>query len=82
MHKILFIYIIFLYCYSAILHAGIGYSVVENVLAALNLPSVHQRTLKKREREAGRAIETVANKSCDEAIDKEKELMSGYVVYG
>jgi hypothetical protein len=51
---------------------GIGESVVNNLLPALNLPSISHSTLKKREREAGLAIEAVAHETCSETVDVEK----------
>ena len=48
-------------------------SVVNNLPAALNLPSISHSTLKKREREAGLAIEAVAHEACSEAVDVEKK---------
>jgi hypothetical protein len=54
------------------LFSGIGEKVVNQVLAALNLPSVDPKTLKKREREAGLAFEKVAHASCLKSIEEER----------
>ena len=43
------------------LHAGIGETHVNNLLTSMNVPPIHHKTLKRREREAGKGIETVAN---------------------
>lgn len=54
---------------------GIGESIVNNLLAALNLPSISPTTLKKKEREAGIAgiaFEEVASETCIEALAAEK----------
>ena len=51
---------------------GIGESIVNNLLAALNLPSISPTTLKKKEREAGIAFEEVASETCTEALAAEK----------
>lgn len=51
---------------------GIGESIVNNLLAALNLPSISPTTLKKKEREAGIAFEEVASETRIEALAAEK----------
>ena len=57
--------------FSAILYTGIGDIAVNRFFAALNLPSVVAKTLKKCEREVGSAFEAVAESTCQEAIEKE-----------
>lgn len=54
--------------------SGIGDAAVNRFLAALNLPSIDSKTLKKREREreVGTAVEEVAHSSCHDAIEHEK----------
>ncbi|OWF48116.1 hypothetical protein KP79_PYT01251 [Mizuhopecten yessoensis] len=54
------------------LHFGLGESDVNGVLATLNIRGITPRNLKKREREAGDAIETVATATCDKAIVDER----------
>ena len=51
---------------------GIGESVVYNLLAALNLPSISPTTLKKKERKAGIAFEKVASETCIGELATEK----------
>ena len=46
------------------------------LLTSINLPSVGQNTLKAREIEIGPAIESVAKKSCKEAMECEKKFWS------
>ena len=53
------------------LHSGIGETHVNNFLAAINVPGIHHKTLKKREREAGQGLENVAQKAIQEALDEE-----------
>lgn len=53
------------------INAGIGEQQVNNILAELNLPTIHHKTLKEREREIGYIIEDVAEKSCNSAIQAE-----------
>lgn len=54
------------------LHAGIGPTHVNALLSSINLPAIGQNTLKAREREIGPAIEKVAVKSCEQALEVEK----------
>ncbi|XP_062617449.1 uncharacterized protein LOC134279113 [Saccostrea cucullata] len=56
---------------AAMIFCGIGESVVNNLLAALNLPNISPTTLKRREREAGSAFEAVATETCSDAIAAE-----------
>lgn len=56
------------------LHAGIGPTHVNALLTSLNLPAVNEKTMKSREREVGPAIETIAKKSCEEALKAEKDF--------
>ena len=46
------------------------------LLASINLPPVGQNTLRVKEREICPAIESVAKKSCEEAIKFEKKFWS------
>lgn len=50
------------------LHAGIGESHVNNLLSALNVPGIHQKSLKRREREAGKGLEPLTEKSVSDAL--------------
>ena len=50
------------------LHAGIGESHVNNLLSALNVPGIHQKSLKRREREAGKGLEALTKKSVSDAL--------------
>lgn len=53
---------------TAMINVGIGEQQMNNILAELNIPSIHHKTLKEREREVGRAFEEVADKSCNNAL--------------
>lgn len=46
---------------------GIGESVVNTLLAVLNLPTIFPTTLKRGEREARLAFEAVTNETCNKA---------------
>ncbi len=54
------------------LHAEIGQTHINNLLATANILGFTNRTFKKREREVGVAIEIVAKKSCKQVINDEK----------
>lgn len=53
---------------------GLGETETNGLLAALGLPTVSDKTLKKYERIVGPAIEKIAKNSCLEAIRVEKAL--------
>lgn len=55
------------------IYCGIEESIVYNLLAALNLPSISPTTLKKKERKAGIAFEELASETCIEALATEKK---------
>ena len=50
------------------LHAGISESHVNNLFSALNVPGIHQKSLKRREREAGKGLEALTKKSVSDAL--------------
>lgn len=54
------------------LHAGIGQTHINNLLATTNIPGLTNNTFKHREREVGLAVEKVAKKSCKQVINDEK----------
>ena len=56
------------------LHTGIGHSQYSGLMSALGLPSLTSRNFKKREREAGSAIESVAKRSCAAFTKMERDL--------
>ena len=59
------------------LHAGIGQSHMNNILACMNIPTINSNTFKQREREVGQAVEAIARKSCEEATQLiRNELMT------
>lgn len=57
------------------LDVGIGPTHVNSLLTSMNIPAVHENTLKRREREVGEHLETVAKWSCDEARKQEVALL-------
>lgn len=54
------------------LHAGIGQTHINNVLSTSNIPTINSSTFKRREREVGKTIETVARASCQDSLRNEK----------
>jgi hypothetical protein len=47
--------------------------IINNFLAALNIPTISSTTLKRREREVGCVFEAVAQESCNDALLDEKK---------
>lgn len=62
------------------LHAGIGETHINNFLTSMNVPPIHHKTLKRREREAGKGIETVANRLMAKALLEEITKTRGRLV--
>lgn len=54
------------------LHAGIGQTHISNVLSTGNIPTINSSTFKRREREVGKTIETLARASCHDSLSSEK----------
>ena len=48
---------------------------MNDILADLNIPSPHHKTLKQREREAGPSFENVADSYWDKAIQEERDAI-------
>ena len=59
--------------------AGIGETHLNLLLSALNIPPMSQTSMKRFERIVGKAIESVAQSSCMEAIEMEKKLASNAI---
>lgn len=54
------------------LHAGIGQTHINNVLATIDIPPLNSCTYKQREREVGRAVECIAKTSCQDSLNRER----------
>ena len=54
------------------LHAGIGQTHINNVLSTLNVPTLNSVNFKLREREVGKAVESIAKSSCQNCLTMEK----------
>ena len=58
------------------LHAGIGQTHINNVLSTLNAPTLNSVTFKLREREVGKAVESIAKSSCQNWREKNEALQN------
>ena len=63
--------------HAAMLHAGIGATHVNRFLTTLNIPAVNTHQVKKREREVGEVLESVAKHSCQRALWQERITAKG-----
>ncbi len=59
------------------LHAGIGETHLKSILSVMNIPPMCRGSFKARERETGKAVESVAKISCEEVIANEKTQLIG-----
>ena len=59
----------------ASLHAGVGETHLKSILSVMNIPPMSRATFKARERETGKAVESVAKVSCEEVIRKVKQQL-------
>ena len=64
------------------INAGLGPSQVNTLMADMNIPPVCPKTLKRREREVGPAIESLAKRSCKRALEAEVKLSEGNGIRG
>ncbi|XP_070561114.1 uncharacterized protein [Ptychodera flava] len=53
---------------TGMIHAGIGERHVNSLFSSISLPTIHEKTLKRKERAAGEAITKVAKRSCEHAL--------------
>ena len=51
---------------------------VQKFLLGLDIPPAHHKTVKRREREIGRVIESLARYTCSSAVNEEALLQIGY----
>ena len=59
---------------TGMLHSGQGATSLNAFLSTLNIPPMHHKTLKRREREAGGKVEDLAKRLCNEAVRVEREM--------
>ena len=55
------------------LHAGMGYTHLNNLLSTMNVPTMNHNLCKRKEREVGNALEKVATDSCKFNLNLEKK---------
>ena len=55
------------------LHTGIGETHMKGILSVMDIPGMSRSPWKTREREGGKAVESIAQQSCIATIEKEKE---------
>ena len=68
---VLVAFLLHLYFFTGMLCVGLGESQVNGLFAAMNMPGISKRHLKKREREVGVAVENVAQESAQAALQEE-----------
>ncbi|XP_077988114.1 uncharacterized protein LOC144442609 [Glandiceps talaboti] len=56
---------------TGMINAGIGETHVNTMFSSMSLPTMHNRTLKRKEKLAGEAITHVAKRSCQQALRDE-----------
>ena len=56
------------------LNCGLGECQVNNLLSALNIPSISASSLKAREREVGEQIQEMAKDSCGKHLQEEADM--------
>lgn len=56
------------------LDAGIGHTHYASLLSTMGIPALSHTAFKKREREAGNAVESIAKRTCPRYTEEEKEL--------
>lgn len=57
--------------YAGLIHAGIGETQLNKLLNTMNIPSITHTTIDRCRRHLCKPLETVAEKSCDEALSLE-----------
>ncbi|XP_055999332.1 uncharacterized protein LOC125677071 [Ostrea edulis] len=62
---------------AGMVNGGYGTTHVNALLAALNIPGITDKSLKKREREVGEHLEEMAGQSCNEILQEEMKLTAG-----
>ena len=66
----------YLHAFPGLLHSGIGPTGMNKFTTTLNIPAVHHKSLKRREREIGKRLEDTAKASCVEMASKERDLVN------
>lgn len=53
------------------LHSGIAFNQMSNFMSTLEIQGLHHKSMKKRECEVSRHIQSVAEDSCSQALEAE-----------
>lgn len=69
-------YIIFI---TGLIHSGIAVRQLNSLLAELNIPTAHYKTINARLKETGKMVEKIAIDSTDEALQNEIKAVEQYV---
>lgn len=64
--------------FTAMVHSGIGKRQINSLLSTLNIPAVCHKTLPRREKEIGAAVNFVAQDSTERALKEEIDLTEKY----
>lgn len=72
---VLFRILIFSILLLGTLHAGMGCTALNKLLACLNVPTISSTLYKRYEREIGPALEASAKESCKRAAAEERQLV-------
>jgi hypothetical protein len=57
------------------INTGAGVTHTNGLVAALNIPTMHHKTFHEREKEMGKHVVQVAEQSCANALEEEKQLV-------
>lgn len=74
LNKLMFYYLYNQLPFSAMVHSGIGERQVNSLLSTLNIPAVCHKTLSRRQKEIGAAVNYVAQDSTERALKEEIDL--------
>jgi len=66
--------------FLGMLHAGVKKTHVNNLLAAINVPFAHHKTLKRTEWEAGKGLESLARKPWNKHCVKRLRGVQGLLI--
>lgn len=56
------------------INGGFGETHINSILAAMNIPSITKKELKKRKREVGHQLNSMAEESCKKQLNQELEM--------
>ncbi|CAD6232756.1 GSCOCG00012233001-RA-CDS [Cotesia congregata] len=77
---LLFQNVIILIFFLGTVHAGMGCTALNKLLACLNIPTISSTLFKRYEREIGPALEERARESCKQAAEEERQLVIDNII--